>query len=674
MEYKMAKSPKKEEMNDIIQYLIPKLSDINISKEYLKIDVTTKVSKQQRGDIWISTSKQTDTNFEKNIICLIEAKHKKSNIGDIDWRDAMRQGKEKAIKQKLKSYAVTNCISDFRFYNVLKDDEEISLDGKVLTKLVDLVVLQKIQTQLTSNSSEIFHKSKQETNPIYENEFRQILKNISDIYRSAGLKKGDQSIDPTISFIILKYISEQENKSRTLDGLIKLWDDFKNIVNGEENRDLSTEFNTVVEQIWGDSSAYKTNVYKDFKDLIKFPAKLRHRHFVLIYKILDAHSYHGANFDLFGSIYEEFASSNKKKEFGQFYTRRHITGITARLLLRNENIPRNMKICDPSCGTGGFLTESFKTLNRNYTTNSNLNKKTRDNLKHNTFWGFDNDDKSIARTKLNMFLAGDGHTHIFENDSLMNWNSTINWNECEFDYILANPPMGKYSGDAELSNYVYTNESRYQLLFLERIIKATTPGGHIAVVVDDGTLETPTREKFRKKLLQNCDIHAIVSLTKFAFAPYTKEKTYILFMQKKQIDDIGTIQHFPIWNYILDYDGYANSDKRYKTKYHDDLPELEEIFAEAVKFSKKHIEDEEDFNNNKSLYQRDVNEREIEEGLHGLKFGHIAITEINESNFYNLLSEFHLRPYQLKKIAINEFENKISEINKKIKKILKQVK
>ena len=90
------------------------------------------------------------------------------------------------------------------------------------------------------------------------------------------------------------------------------------------------------------------------------------------------------------------------------------------------------------------------------------------------------------------------------------------------------------------------------------------------------------KEDFRIKLLKKCNIHAIVSLNKFAFAPYTKEKTYVLFMQKKQEREIGKIQSKPIWHFILDYDGYANSDKRYRTKYHDDIPELEEHFNKAI--------------------------------------------------------------------------------------------
>lgn len=657
---------KKEETNDIVQYLIPALEGIGISKDFCKIDVTTEKSGSKRGDIWISLKKQSEKDFENNIISLIEAKHKKAIVGDIDWRDAMQQGKEKACNQKLNYYIVTNCKSEFRYYNS-HNDEEIILDGKILTKLVSFGVLQKIQTQVTSENSQVTHKSKRITTAISPSKFRSTLKNLADIYRSAGLKKGDERIDPTVSLVVLKYISEKEKEKRTLNKVIKTWDELSKVANDQEVGDLKVGFGNMVDMIWGNKSQYKNNDYKDFKDLIAFSQKLKNEHFKKIYKELDQYHFHGANFDLFGAIYEEFASQTKKKEFGEFYTRRHITGVIAKLLLRNELIPRDMKICDPACGSGGFLTEAFTTLRTNYEMNNRLNDATVKKLKEETFWGYDNDEKSVARTKLNMFLIGDGHIHIYEiDDSLAGWNNGIGYSKNTFDYILTNPPMGAYEGDAKIEDFIFTNEKRYELLFLEKIIDATKHGGEIAIVVNDGVLEAPSRKDFRLKLLQNCTIHTIISLTKFAFAPYTKEKTYVVFMQKKQEADIGTIQIKPIWHFILDYDGYANSDKRYKTKYNDDIPELEDVFDEAVKLSNQYELNPQQFNLNRKNFEREVNQREKDEGLIGYKFGWAEMKNVNDTNFYNLLSEFHLRPYKTKRITESEFESKLNEINKSL--------
>ena len=274
-----------------------------------------------------------------------------------------------------------------------------------------------------------------------------------------------------------------------------------------------------------------------------------------------------------------------------------------------------------------------------------------------------------------MFLVGDGHVHIYEGDSLVSWDESPEWEKNAFDYIMTNPPMGRYDGDANINNFTFTNEQRYELLFTENVIKAAKPDiGNIAIVLNDGSLETPSRSHFREKILQSCNLYAIISLTKFAFAPYTKEKTYVLFMQKKDIIDPDNIQNpefqkYPIWHYILDYDGYANSDKRFKTKYHDDLIELESLFPNAIDNAKIYLKDPSKFEQEKMKYERDVNEREKSEGLSGKKCGYVQISDVNKSNLYNLLSEFHLRPTKFKTVTQTDFLSDTSGLLRKIKSL-----
>ena len=81
---------------------------------------------------------------------------------------------------------------------------------------------------------------------------------------------------------------------------------------------------------------------------------------------------------------------------------------------------------------------------------------------------------------------------------------------------------------------------------------------------------------------------------------------------------MGKIKTTPIWHFILDYDGYANSDKRYRTKYHDDIPELEEKFADAVNLS-LHSSDSDIYKKEYLKFERLINEREKFEGLIGFK-------------------------------------------------------
>lgn len=650
---------KKEEANDIVHLLLPQLQKVAILEKNIKVDVTTEKSGNKRGDVWISLESHNASKFENNIIALIEAKHRNTIIGDLDWHDAMVQGKAKAIKQGLSFYIVTNSLNAVRFYNAITDDE-ITLDGKVIIHFLPPDKLIKVGTQCNKDNSNVFDKIDLSSGIKSEAKFQNSLRLLADIYRACGLKKGDERIEPTISFVILKYIGEKELQHRTLDKVVKIWSDY-----GKDIGNYSADFDQSRKDIFLGNYG---NTYKDFKDLVNFSPKLHNDQYKLIYHELDQYHFHGCNFDVFGSIYEEFASQTKKKEFGEFYTRRHITGLVARLLLRNEITPRPIKICDPACGTGGFLTEAYKTLKNNYAINGKMNAAVLKSLQKSTFWGFDNDELSVARTKLNMFLAGDGHTNINHIiDSLMDWDEDNGWSENTFDYVLANPPMGPYTGAAKIENFSFTNESRFELLFAEKIIKATKPGQEIALVVPDGMLETPTRENFRKNLLVNCDIVSIISLTKFAFAPYTKEKTYIIFMKKKQDNVVGELQKFPIWYFIIDYDGFANSDKRYKTKWHDDLPEVEDLFDGALKLAQLSSSDNKYFILNKCKYERDSNSREKQEGIFGKKFGYVDVDDINSSNFHNLLAEFHLRPITIPSMSMNDYQEKAEFLIEEVK-------
>ncbi len=179
---------KKEETNDIIQYLLPTLKKLEIPRENCRIDVTTEKRGKKRKDVWISLKNQTTKDFEKNMIALIEAKHRNATIVDMNWRDVMRQGQEKSLEQGLNYYIVANCKSEIRFYNP-HNDEDTTLDNKALTKLVPLEILQKIQSQVSIDNSGVIHKASKNTRTLPESKFMITLKRLADTYRSAGLKK-----------------------------------------------------------------------------------------------------------------------------------------------------------------------------------------------------------------------------------------------------------------------------------------------------------------------------------------------------------------------------------------------------------------------------------------------------------------------------------------------------
>ena len=272
---------------------------------------------------------------------------------------------------------------------------------------------------------------------------------------------------------------------------------------------------------------------------------------------------HGTGFDLFGAVYEMFASSKEKRDFGEYFTRRHYTHVFVKLLLRGEqywSTGRTFTILDPACGTGGFLTEGFKVLQNQYERTRTLSTQAQAFLSDRCFYGVDIREENVSRTRLNMFLVGDGHTNMKPGNALS--ENLFPFPSMEFDYVITNPPYG--SGTIRAKTDAISTV-RMEIAFLCRIRQLLRVGGQACVIQPDGILENPSFWPFRKELLGTFEVTAIVSLPKFAFAPYTKEKTYAVFLTKSS-NRVSHMQRHPIWMYIIDNDGLANSDKRFPTK------------------------------------------------------------------------------------------------------------
>ena len=225
-------------------------------------------------------------------------------------------------------------------------------------------------------------------------------------------------------------------------------------------------------------------------------------------------------------------------------------------------------VTDPACGTGGFLTESFKVLRSNFEKNGTFDTDAKDFLAQRCFYGVDVRDENISRTRLNMFLVGDGHTHMYSDNSLKP-SKEIGKAVLKktYKYVITNPPYGTGTIKAK-TDVISTN--RTEIAFICKVIELLKPSGKACVITPDGVLENPSYKKLRKEILEKCEVYAIVSLPKFAFAPYTKEKTYALFL-KRRASTVTKIQETPVWMYIIDNDGLANSDKRFPTKLRESL-------------------------------------------------------------------------------------------------------
>lgn len=670
----MAKRVKREALT--VTRLINEVlvSQLSIPLRQIVNDSTfSKYSGNKRPDLLISEFEfdgKNETQFIENLVAYAEVKDN-CNVDDEDWKDAINQGVIKANLLRLPYFIVTNCKTSI-FYNAI-NGKEISLNSNPIREFQTIDIFRLIKNKLIkdSNATEIF-TNVDSISTISEATFNKKLWEIKNIYRGISFKNNVEKIDFTIGFVALEYFEEKEKNDNRIDATKLYW---------------STCFDEISERLVANLSMYisrlerETN-FKEFKELVesvrlnitgesgKSPL-INSDDVKLIYEIVDSMKpLHNSGFDLFGAVYEMFANSNEKKEFGEFFTRRHYTHIFSKLLLESEthfNSERKFKILDLACGTGGFLTESFKVLQNNFSKTYTLNEEAKKFLEKECFYGIDSREENVLRTKLNMFLVGDGHNNIINDNTL-----TRKFKENEvYDYILTNPPYGDGTIESESEKI---KSKRLEVAFLFKIINLLKVGGKACIVIPDGVLESPSFKNLRIELMEKCTINSIISLPKFAFAPYTKEKTYALFLTKKSTEQTQ-IQKSDIWMYIIDNDGLANSDKRFPTKLrnnrngwkHDEISGWVSTSGEE----KPGVLEErwnkfDDTSSNGTLW---VDEKG--ESIKLRKGGFINIQDITSDKYFTILPEFYLRPYEPSFISIDDLESETKEIEKLLKSLIK---
>jgi len=284
--------------------------------------------------------------------------------------------------------------------------------------------------------------------------------------------------------------------------------------------------------------------------------------------------------DTQGDVYEylinEIGTSGKN---GQFRTPRHIIQFMCELI--NPDI--SDKICDPACGTGGFLLGAYQHILTKHTKKENtiedengLNRFKRNGgeklkdlkiwnkLNSETFFGFDIDQNMVRIGLMNLMLHGITIPQIENLDSLSK-EYDLKYKDGEYSIILANPPFtGRINKDGvslKLKNYGTQSE----LLFLIRISKMLQKGGRAAVIIPEGVLfgAGKNQKNTREILLKDNNIEAVISLPSGVFKPYASVKTSILVFTKVK-DESSDFSTEKIWFYELRNDGYSLDDNRRK--------------------------------------------------------------------------------------------------------------
>jgi type I restriction enzyme M protein len=357
------------------------------------------------------------------------------------------------------------------------------------------------------------------------------------------------------------------------------------------------------------------------------------------------------NRDTQGDIYEYLLSQlTTAGKNGQFRTPRHIIKMMVELL----DPKYGDRICDPACGTAGFLVSAYDHILKNNTSKSliktdddghqfnfkgdKLNETKWDILRSETFYGYDFDQTMVRISLMNLMMHGISSPNVDQVDTL-----SKRYTESKiYDIILANPPFKGSIAESELGDNFRTKTKKTELLFLELIFNLLTHGGRSAVIVPTGVLfgNSKAHKNIRKLLLEKCRLDGIISMPSGVFKPYAGVSTAVLIFTKGEPTE-------KVWFYDMESDGFSLDDKRNKIE-SNDIPEIIKQFKER--------------NENKSKDRKK-------------KFFFVPIEEIKENDYDLSISKY-------KKIVYEEIEyeppkkilSKIIKLEKSIEKELEKLK
>jgi type I restriction enzyme M protein len=188
-------------------------------------------------------------------------------------------------------------------------------------------------------------------------------------------------------------------------------------------------------------------------------------------------------------------------------------------------------------------------------------------LQKGTLHGFEGDKDIIRMAAMNSVLHGFDHSPLVRRDSIC--GSEDKWDEVQFDFILENPPFAGQRGDAKRSLRVEKGDK--YVLFLAHALRSLRPGGRAGIIFPNGILfgDSGAHLDVKKRLLQECDLQAVVSLPKGMFEPYTPNSTCILIFQKtgKPTEEV--------WFYRVQGDGSSlRKARKFGPQYRNDFPDL----------------------------------------------------------------------------------------------------
>src|SRR5271157_43192 len=353
------------------------------------------------------------------------------------------------------------------------------------------------------------------------------------------------------------------------------WSKFKNLEAREMYATVGDHVFPFLRTLGGDESTYAHHM-KDARFTIPTPA--------LLAKVVDLIDHVPMeDRDTKGDLYEymlgKIATAGQN---GQFRTPRHII----RLMVEMTDPQPNDIICDPACGTAGFLIAAGEHL-REHHPEILRDDKNRRHFHEKMFHGFDFDNTMLRIGSMNMLLHGVENPAIVYRDSLAQDHA----GETEkYTLVLANPPfagsLDYESAAKDLLQVVKTKKT--ELLFLALFLRLLKPGGRAAVIVPDGVLfgSSNAHKTLRKILVEDQKLDGVVSLPSGVFRPYAGVSTAILLFTKTNSGGTDFV-----WFYDVEADGLSLDDKRTPLLSEDKLGAMPKTALTADEHAKNNLPD-----------------------------------------------------------------------------------
>lgn len=339
---------------------------------------------------------------------------------------------------------------------------------------------------------------------------------------------------------------------RTVDGNQLKWSVFHDFPAGKMYSVMQEMVFPFIKSLHSD----KDSAYSKYMDdaIFKIPTPL------LLSKVVDALDgiydlmNEAQSSDVRGDTYEYLLSKIAQSGLnGQFRTPRHIIKMMVELMApKSDDV-----ICDPACGTSGFLVAAGEYLKENRKEEIFFNKQKKDHYMNHMFHGYDMDRTMLRIGAMNMMTHGIDNPYIEYRDSLSDQNP----DKEKYSLILANPPFkGSLDYDtvsADLLKVCKTKKT--ELLFLTLFLRMLRVGGRCACIVPDGVLfgSSTAHKAIRKEIIDNNRLEAVISMPSGVFKPYAGVSTAILIFTKTGHGGTDNV-----WFYDMKADGFSLDDKR----------------------------------------------------------------------------------------------------------------